>query len=574
MIDRGVSLDEITQSTSEAFGIHISPESQENAKQAILKAQAAANIIFRNPELGTEEIETSDLLARGLSKAIGRDNVFVLVKQDVGEPQIKNGIKTRRFLPRWGRPNTEWGKDESFHHDLKTDSEMGGVVGILEGDNPDGPTIFIMSDLDALPNGHHCGHNAHTAALIMDALILNEYKKASGYLPVNKVVFVGRVNEEGLAPNKTFSDAHEMADAGLFGIVGNNPDIILSTHVLPSLALGEIIIDKGPTTHGAGFFSVELSSQGNDLPLEVVASRIVCRVAQEWGSENPQYSVPRLIATESKGLNTVVRVTDRKDSPDKKVNTSLLKSNDSISVPIQPGQTESIARAWQEFTTLIEPWRRIGTTAAMEIVDNKLVVKMSAEGGHVGAGGANIEYLTAAAINYMDEQGVLWGRNETQKIDMVGTIRVKMKEWKSVGRNIVSTINRIVTDESEKEGVKGNSHGNVVVPPVINSPRLREISTNFLRNSFSSIFSFAKSRLLASYAEPLSFWQRLTKAETLLVWMGTESPSTVAGSRHKGARVPPQMQLHTNEMTVLKDKVPYLGILSLLCIKLGQEWQK
>ena len=99
MIDRGVSLDEITQSTSEAFGIHISPESQENAKQAILKAQAAANIIFRNPELGTEEIETSDLLARGLSKAIGRDNVFVLVKLGISSC-LKNSINnsvTRKF---------------------------------------------------------------------------------------------------------------------------------------------------------------------------------------------------------------------------------------------------------------------------------------------------------------------------------------------------------------------------------------------------------------------------------------------------------------------------------------------
>ena len=67
-----------------------------------------------------------------------------------------------------------------------------GVVGLIEGKNPDKKVIALRGDIDALPikeenevpykskrEGmmHACGHDVHTASLLGTAKILNQLKK-------------------------------------------------------------------------------------------------------------------------------------------------------------------------------------------------------------------------------------------------------------------------------------------------------------------------------------------------------------------------------------------------------------
>lgn len=73
----------------------------------------------------------------------------------------------------------------------KKDIAKTGVVALLEGNAP-GSTLLLRVDMDALPiqeeneihyksinNGvmHACGHDAHTAILLVAAKVLSDYKK-------------------------------------------------------------------------------------------------------------------------------------------------------------------------------------------------------------------------------------------------------------------------------------------------------------------------------------------------------------------------------------------------------------
>jgi amidohydrolase len=138
-----------------------------------------------------------------------------------------------------------------------------GVVGLMRG-GQEGPTLLLRADMDALPireetglayqsstDGvmHACGHDAHTAMLMVAAKILTPLK---GRLKGN-IKFVFQPNEENVG-------AKAMIEEGLM----ENPrvDACLGVHVWTPLRTGQLGISAGPVMAGMEHFDLVVKGRG------------------------------------------------------------------------------------------------------------------------------------------------------------------------------------------------------------------------------------------------------------------------------------------------------------------------
>ena len=138
-----------------------------------------------------------------------------------------------------------------------------GVVGLLEGDHS-GPTLLMRADMDALPiqeetdvpyksvnKGvmHACGHDAHTAMLMVAAKILSNCKKQLR----GNIKFVFEPNEENVGALAMIEE----------GVMLNPPvDACLGLHIWTPLQAGQIGITEGPVMAGMVHFDLEIQGRG------------------------------------------------------------------------------------------------------------------------------------------------------------------------------------------------------------------------------------------------------------------------------------------------------------------------
>ncbi len=137
-----------------------------------------------------------------------------------------------------------------------------GILGELKGKNPKKRTIALRADMDALPikeatnlefssrnEGvmHACGHDAHTAALLGTAMVLNELKKEWE----GTILLIFQPAEEVFP-----GGAKLMMEEGLFD--EKEPEIIIGQHVLPHMKAGHV-----------GFRSGMYMASGDEVYLKV-----------------------------------------------------------------------------------------------------------------------------------------------------------------------------------------------------------------------------------------------------------------------------------------------------------------
>ena len=146
-----------------------------------------------------------------------------------------------------------------------------GVVGVMK--NGSGPTVLVRTDMDALPvheetglpyastattkndEGrdvsvmHACGHDAHMAAFIGTARVLQRLKQDWN----GTIIFVGQPAEEAIG------GARAMLKAGLYNRFGK-PDFALGFHDKADLQTGHIGVTPGYTY--ANVDSVDLTVRG------------------------------------------------------------------------------------------------------------------------------------------------------------------------------------------------------------------------------------------------------------------------------------------------------------------------
>lgn len=163
-----------------------------------------------------------------------------------------------------------------------------GVVAKLEG-RRGGKTVALRADFDALPihdaksvpykskvDGvmHACGHDGHTASLLVLARILAKYRdRLEG-----NIVFIHQFAEE-LAPG----GAKPMIEDGCL----NGVDAIFGTHLWTPFPYGTIAYRSGKAMASADKFEIEVIGKGGHggIPHEaidatVTASQIVCALQQ------------------------------------------------------------------------------------------------------------------------------------------------------------------------------------------------------------------------------------------------------------------------------------------------------
>ncbi len=176
--------------------------------------------LHAHPEIGFEEVRTSDIVAEKLATW---------------------GIEVHRGI----------GKT--------------GLVGILHGTGGPGRRIGLRADMDALPiqeitnlpwrstvagKMHACGHDGHTTMLLGAARYLAENRDFKG-----TAVFVFQPAEEGLG------GARSMIAEKLFERFPC--DEIYGLHNSPDLEPGQISIFPGPAMAGADFFDIKITGRGS-----------------------------------------------------------------------------------------------------------------------------------------------------------------------------------------------------------------------------------------------------------------------------------------------------------------------
>jgi amidohydrolase len=190
-----------------------------------------------------------------------------------------------------------------------------GVVGHLRGGRP-GRTIALRADFDALPIQeendvpyasnvpgvmHACGHDIHTAALLVVARALSEVREqlAGG------VVFIHQFAEE-VSPG----GARPMIEDGCLDGV----DVIYGAHVLSTLPYGVVGVRPGPAMAAADIFEITVKGRGGHGAMPhltvdslVVASQLVLNL-QQIVSRNVDPLKPAVVTVGSLHAGTTTNV--------------------------------------------------------------------------------------------------------------------------------------------------------------------------------------------------------------------------------------------------------------------------
>jgi amidohydrolase len=212
------------------------------------------------------------------------------------EKSFEDMVAIRRYLHMHPEVSFHETKTAKYIQDFYTDlgisfqANVGGngVVARIKGASP-GKTVAIRADFDALPiqdekeveykstiDGvmHACGHDGHTASLLILARTLNELKdQLSG-----EYVFIHQHAEE-YAPG----GAKPMIDAGCLDGV----DVIFGTHLWSLTPLGTIEYKSGPIMAAADRFEINIQGRGGhganphqSKDAIVVASQLVVNLQQ------------------------------------------------------------------------------------------------------------------------------------------------------------------------------------------------------------------------------------------------------------------------------------------------------
>lgn len=177
---------------------------------------------------------------------------------------------------------------KNLGHEVRTEVGERGVVAILRGGKP-GPTVALRADFDALPiqeendvpykskfagKMHACGHDGHTATLLVLAKVLCSLKEELH----GNIVFIHQHAEE-LAPGGAIA---MIKDGCLNGV-----DVIFGTHLWATEPLGDITYRQGPFMAAADRIEIKINGKGGHGALPhltkdsiVIGSQLIMNLQQ------------------------------------------------------------------------------------------------------------------------------------------------------------------------------------------------------------------------------------------------------------------------------------------------------
>jgi len=186
-----------------------------------------------------------------------------------------------------------------------------GVLAVIDT-MKNGKTIALRADMDALPiteetnlefasknKGvmHACGHDMHTASLLITAKILNQIKKhLSG-----KILLVFQPGEEKLP-----GGAKQIMSQGIFN--KHKPDLIIGQHILPDMPVGKAGFKSGMYMASTDEIYITVNGKGGHAAMPhkindtvLAASQIIVNLQQIVSRKAPPntpsvLSIGKLIA--------------------------------------------------------------------------------------------------------------------------------------------------------------------------------------------------------------------------------------------------------------------------------------
>ncbi|OUQ77916.1 M20 family metallopeptidase [Flavonifractor sp. An100] len=177
--------------------------------------------LHRNPELSLHEIQTTDLIRREL--------------ESYGISIVDSGLET-------------------------------GLIAEIHGTKPgSGKTAAVRADIDALPVqeetgldfcsqipgvSHACGHDLHTAALLLAARVLKEMESE----------FSGTVRLLFQPAEETGRGAHMMIEHG--AMANPLPDVVLGIHTWPDTPAGMIGVRPGASHASSDTITIKVKGKG------------------------------------------------------------------------------------------------------------------------------------------------------------------------------------------------------------------------------------------------------------------------------------------------------------------------
>jgi amidohydrolase len=194
-----------------------------------------------------------------------------------------------------------------------------GIVGKIEGRNPESKVIALRADIDALPiveqneveyksknEGvmHACGHDVHTASLLGTAKILSALKNDFE----GTILLIFQPAEEKLP-----GGAKLMLKEG--ALSDPKPDVVIGQHVMPGMEAGKVGFRKGMYMASADEIYLTVKGKGGHAAMPdqitdtvLIASHIIVAL-QQITSRQAQASVPTVLSfgkVEAKGATNVI----------------------------------------------------------------------------------------------------------------------------------------------------------------------------------------------------------------------------------------------------------------------------
>lgn len=503
-----------------------------------LRTIGEADWIEDHPEVGMEELKTSEFLMRKLGNILGKDKVGKI---------------------------------------------GGGVYGILNGDNLNGLTIFIRGDMDAIftPDGkaeHMCGHNIHTAWLILNARLLKAYKEKFDFLPFKKVVFIGEPNEEG-AVHPEFGPI-EMINSGLINKVGK-PDLILGAHVNASQPEKTVSIQEGAVFASDGRFEMRIIPKENNRGSKGALYELIYQTGEKFRSESSNSPMGRrqIVEDTNKVIpEQIVRITDSKNINDpRNLRANSLVNEETFSLSFNDSKGEE--KIEELINNELNEWKNFGVKSTLDLKENgQYTVNITGPTGHISSGGPNLKYITARIIHNLRDTTSFSLDEDAESYRVAGSIRIKAPDWQERIKGIETNFNNIISLLEDKFPVKVEiiEPPKITIPPVVNDNKLYSSALRVLE---AAQIETTNKGMPSAPAETFALWLSELKIPGLYYKIGFGKKEEIERLKNTGEPTPERFMQHTPAVinTLQKSSIiPYGAIHSLIALELAKnfKWNK